>query len=106
MAERPAVTARLAATAANEVPDVLDLYEGAVGEIATYGSGERVGGVRVRRGEPNRLVLYLVVRFGRPLAEIAEEVRDKVRQRLEGSWVIDVHIQDVRAEQPALESET
>ena len=102
MADRPVVTASLAAAAAREVADVLDLYGGAVGEIATYGGGERVGGVRVR-GE--RLTLYLIVRFGRPLADIAEDVRDKVRQRLDGSWVIDVHIQDVRAEQVALERE-
>lgn len=96
----PAI-ARLAAAAATGLPDVARLDSGAVGEIATYGDGERVGGVRIHSQDPLRIEVHVVVRYGRPLPQVAEEVRTVVGaalldhgMQLDG-LVIDVRIGDL-----------
>ena len=43
--------AQAAAAAAREVPGVFGLHDGALGELATYGQGDRVRGVRIRSGD-------------------------------------------------------
>ena len=98
----PVVVARLAATAAQEVPDVLGLHGGAVGEVATYGPNGPVRGVRVRRAPAPRLQLRLIVRFGARLDEVAEAVRARVAVVMAehvpafAEATIDLHIADVR----------
>ena len=98
----PVVVARLAAAAAQEVPDVLGLHGGAVGEVATYGPNGPVRGVRVRRGPAPRLQLRLIVRFGARLDAVAETVRARVAVVMAeqvpafAEATIDVHIADVR----------
>lgn len=100
--------ARLAAAAALEAPDVLDLHGGTVGEIATYGQGARVRGVRVHERPAPRVRLHLIVRFGARVDDLAEDVRARVRQALAGvaagfaGATIDVHVADVRSEDAAL----
>jgi hypothetical protein len=77
------------------------LDNGSVGEVATYGSGQRVGGVVIRGATPRHINMQVVARLGKPLQEVATELRAAVRQQLAqrwpdaGSWQIDVHISDV-----------
>lgn len=98
----PVVIARLAATAAQEVPDVLGLHGGAVGEVATYGPNGPVRGVRVRLNPEPRLQLRLIVRFGARLGEVAEAVRVRTAAVMAehvpafAEATMDVHIADVR----------
>lgn len=106
MAEDPAVSssavARLAAAAAQQVPGVLGLHGGALGEVATYGQGAPVRGVRVERTPAPRVRLHTVVRFGARVDEVADEVRRRVRSNLAdqvpafADAVVDVHVADVR----------
>lgn len=97
-----AVVARLAAAAAREVPDVLDLYGGTLGEIATYGPQGPVRGVRVERAPTPRVRLYAVMQFGARLDDVADAVRRQVRADLASQLpafadaVVDVHVADVR----------
>lgn len=93
-----AVAARIAAAVA-ACPDVARLYDGAVGEIATYGRGRRVGGVRMMYDTSPRIEVHIVVRYGRPLPDIAEAVRAEVEQQRGSGALADaavnVHIADL-----------
>ncbi|MDP8930306.1 MAG: Asp23/Gls24 family envelope stress response protein [Actinomycetota bacterium] len=97
-----AAVARLAAAAAQEVPEVLALDGGTLGEIATYGREGPVPGVRVERAPRPRVRLHTVMRFGARLDEVADEVRRRVRAKLAtqapafAEAVVDVHVADVR----------
>lgn len=96
-----AVVARLAAAAAQEVPDVLGLHGGKLGEVATYGEEGPIRGVRVQLSPP-RVRLRTVMRFGARLDEAADEVRHRVRTMLAAQVpaladvTVDVHVADVR----------
>jgi uncharacterized alkaline shock family protein YloU len=93
--------ARRVAAAAQEVPDVLGLHGGVLGEIATYGQGGPVRGVCVRRPPEAAVELHLVVRFGARLDEVADAVRERVSAALvqhSPAFVgarVDVHVADV-----------
>ncbi len=94
--------ARAVSDAVRSLPDVAGLYSGSVGEIATYGVGERVGGVRVGTARPRPDVdVHVVAVFGRALADIGSEVRDTVFEILRALGsdlepsLVDVHIHDV-----------
>lgn len=97
-----AAVARLAAAAAQEVPEVLALDGGTLGEIATYGPQGPVRGVRVERGSTPRVRLSTVMRFGARLDEVADDVRRSVRAKLAAEApafaeaVVDVHVTDVQ----------
>lgn len=98
--------ARLAAAAATQSPDVLALYGGAVGEIATYApGGQAVRGVRVRAGPTRRVELHITARFGARLDDVADDVRRRVAAALVNAAPdvagapIDVRIADVRREE-------
>ncbi|MGH9183529.1 MAG: hypothetical protein ACRDZ9_06940 [Acidimicrobiales bacterium] len=98
----PVTLARAAAAAATASPDVVRLDGGLVGELATYGGGSRVVGVRAEVGPRPRLEVRAVVRSGRPLAEIGDDLRRRVADRLEHRYpglapVVDIHISDVEA---------
>lgn len=77
---QPLAAARAAETTARAVPGVLDLSGGRIGEFATYGSGERVVGVRVGSGPDPSVTLRLVVEYGRDIPELTDEVRRRVRE--------------------------
>lgn len=94
--------ARVAAAAAMRTPDVVDLHSGVAGEFATYGGGERVAGVRLRRRDPPaRLEVRVTARYGRPLDEVAADVRDNVLLDLSGTLpgqppaTVDVRVADL-----------
>lgn len=72
-------------------PDVLTLTAGPRGWIATYRAGPPFTGVAVRKAA---IEVGVVVRYGRPFAEIAEDVRRLVRP-LAGRRTVDVLIGDV-----------
>lgn len=97
----PVDVAHTVATAATGLPDVDRLYQGAVGEIATYGRGERVGGVRIHDVDVARIEVHVVARYGRRLPEVAEEVRTVVGAALVNQGIhlddvmIDVRIADL-----------
>lgn len=97
----PAVElARAAEEVALAVGGVIELDGGAVGEFATYGGGGRVRGVTVKQGPPARVAVRLVVAYGRPLPELADDVRHAVEGRVAeltdaARVLVDVHIADV-----------
>lgn len=101
-AVRSVEVAHLVATAAQKVPDVLGLHGGALGEVATYGQGGPVQGVRVWRAPAPRVQLRLIVRFGARLDEVAEAVRERVAAAVAEDFPafeaarVDVRIVDVR----------
>lgn len=72
-------------------PDVLGLAAGPRGWIATYRAGPPYAGVAVHDAV---VEVGVVVRYGRPFAEIAEDVRRLVRP-LAGRRTVDVMIGDV-----------
>jgi uncharacterized alkaline shock family protein YloU len=103
--------AGIAAEAALGTVGVLALHGGAIGEVATYGDGGRVEGVRLRPSD-GVLTLHVVVEYGRPVDEVSAELRRRVRaalaQQAPSAVIarIDVHVADVRPGPPALPAET
>lgn len=99
----PVETATRIAEVVGALPDVARLYSGAVGEIATYGTGGPVGGVRIHRDPRPRIGVYIVARYGRPLPDIATVVRDEVTRLLRDDGLepadaaVNVHIVDLEA---------
>ncbi|WP_329085247.1 MULTISPECIES: hypothetical protein [unclassified Streptosporangium] len=73
-------------------PDVADLSGGPFGTVATYLPGERLPGVALRE---NEVEVSVVVRLGRPLPEIADEVRTAVAPMV-GDRPVNVHIGGLR----------
>lgn len=105
----PAVAvARIVAAAARGTPGVADLHPGIAGEIATYGDGGKVGGVRVHVKPTRRATVHVVARYGRPLDELGDDVRARVEEAVAaalpeaGPMPVDVHVADVRVEEEAL----
>lgn len=92
--------ARAVAEAARAHDDVVDLDAGLAGEFATYGLGERVPGVRVDRARDDHagVRVRVVVRFGRPLPAIGDEVRTRITAALHGiaeDPAVHVHVADI-----------
>ena len=100
------VLARAIGQAAREVPGVADLYAGNLGQIATYGPGGRVPGVRVRREAGQALVeIYLTISYvpALNLLALAETVRSHLyaeltRLAVDSVDTIDVVVADLVAE--------
>ncbi len=97
--------ARAVADSARAHDDVVDLDAGLAGEFATYGLGERVPGVRVERDLDERadVRVRIVVRFGRPLPAIGDEVRDRITSALHGlvdDPSVHVHVADIVTSTP------
>lgn len=82
---------RLAATV-REVPGVVDLYGGTMGEIGTHLPGRRIAGLRAR-GE--RTEITIVAEYGRDLGRLAESVRAAAAAHTTGE--VDVTIGDIAA---------
>lgn len=89
----PVATARRVAERALEVPDVVELSAGSYGTTATLGAGVRVKGVSVHQED---IRVGVVVRYGRPVPEIAADVREAVRTEVPGR-VVHVEVEDVVA---------
>lgn len=94
------------AAAVSALPDVARLHPGAVGEIATYGRGERVGGVRIHGNDELRIGIHVVVRYARPLPDVVSAVRAAVGTALRSvpghdvaDAVIDVRVADLELPQ-------
>ncbi|TDB88603.1 hypothetical protein E1266_31025 [Actinomadura sp. 7K534] len=82
--------------------DVLGLTSGPRGWIATYRPGPPLAGVAVRSGE---VEVGVVVRYGRPCMEIADDVRRLVRP-LAGGRRVTVLIGDLAEERPTREGDS
>ena len=104
------VIARALAHAAGDVPGVIELYGGRLGEIATYGRGGRVPGIRVWR-EAGRLHVEAHIVAAYPpehtLPALADSVRVRLRQQLSELGVanlgpIDVVVADLRFDDPPI----
>jgi uncharacterized alkaline shock family protein YloU len=100
----PVEVAQIAAAAAAGVPGVVGFHSGTVGEIATYGGGRRIEGIRLRPGSPPSIAAYLVVAYGQSLHDLAAAVRQAVAGALAehagpgfALVAVDVHIADLRA---------
>lgn len=100
--------AKALAHAAQDVTGVVGLFGGRLGEIATYGRGGRVPGIRVRR-EANRVFVEAhIVAAYRPehtLMTLADSVRERLRKQLEELGIaefgaIDVVVADLRVDDP------
>ncbi|WP_326644013.1 hypothetical protein [Streptosporangium sp. NBC_01755] len=63
------------ADAVRRCPDVVDLSGGPFGTVATYLPGERISGVALHE---DGIEVSVVVKLGRPLPEIADEIRAAV----------------------------
>ena len=72
------------------VPGVAGLHTGAFGEVATYLSGRRVNGVRVR---PDGCAVHVVLAWGAPVLATADRVRAVVAPLVGTS--VDVTVEDV-----------
>ncbi|GAA1070611.1 hypothetical protein [Nocardiopsis composta] len=86
-------TARRVAERVAALPDVVELSAGPYGTIATLGAGVRVKGVAVR---DSGIEIGVVVRYGRPLPDIAEEVRGAAAAEA-GPGDVHVSVEDVVA---------
>ena len=104
------VIARALAHAARDVPGVVELFGGRLGEIATYGRGGRVPGVRVWRVAGRLHVeAHIVAAYPpeRTLPALADSVRLRLRQQLQELDVvdigpIDVIVADLRFDDPPI----
>ncbi|PRX95747.1 Asp23/Gls24 family envelope stress response protein [Allonocardiopsis opalescens] len=93
MAEQDEGLAARIGARARSCPDVARLSGGPYGAVATYLPGERLTGVAVRA---DAVEVWVVARYGRPLPEIAEQVRAAVAAEVPGRRV-DVGIGDIVA---------
>jgi uncharacterized alkaline shock family protein YloU len=102
------VIAKALAHAARDVAGVVDLFSGRLGEIATYGRGGRVPGVRVWREDGHlHIEAHIVAAYPPeyPLPTLADDVRGRLRELLPelgvaASGPIDVIVADVRLADP------
>ncbi|MGI5153961.1 hypothetical protein [Microbispora sp. CA-102843] len=85
------VSARRIADRVLSCPDVADLSRGPFGVVATYLPGGLVPGVAIR---DDAIEIDIVARYGRPLPEVADLVRDAIGDLAAGRRV-DVTIADV-----------
>ncbi len=89
----PDQTARAIAESTTRFPDVVELSTGAFGTLSTVVPGGRIRGVAVR---DEYVEVGVVVRYGRPLPEIAAEIRRGLAPEA-GGRAIHVSVEDVVA---------
>jgi hypothetical protein len=90
LAEVAELADRIAATVTG-CPDVAGLTENPGVPVATYLPGRTVSGVAVR---PAEVEICVVARYGRPLPQVAEQVRQAVEPLVPGR-AVDVVIGDI-----------
>lgn len=78
------------AAAVLATPGVHDLYNGAVGQVATYLPGRRISGIRAIDGGYE---VHIVLAWRHPVSTTAEAVRTAVHRVAPGR--VDVTIEDV-----------
>ncbi len=78
------------ADAVRQVPGVVDLHGGVMGEIGTYLPKRRVLGVRLR---PDSTEVHVTLLYGAPVRETASAVRAAVGRIVPGA--VDVVVEDV-----------
>jgi len=78
------------AAAVRQVPSVVDLHGGVMGEIGTYLPKRRVLGVRLR---PEATEVHVTLVYGAPVRETASAVRAAVAHVVPGA--VDVVVEDV-----------
>ncbi len=91
----PGALADQIAAAVTGCPDIAGLTQTPGMPVATYLPGRTVSGVAVRAGE---IEICVVARLGRPLPQIAEQVRQAVAPLVPGR-VVDVVIADITSPQ-------
>lgn len=91
--EVPGETALAVAEAAGRFPDVVAMSSGSFGTLSTPVPGGRIRGVAVR---DDHVEVGVVVRYGRPLPEIAAEIRRGLAP-LSGGRAVHVSVEDVVA---------
>ncbi|WP_306370270.1 hypothetical protein [Nocardiopsis sp. CC223A] len=91
--DEPGEIARRVARASLRSPDVVELSAGSFGTLSTPVPGGRVRGVAVRS---DTVEVGVVVHFGRPLPEIAGELR-KALAPLAGGRAVHICVEDVVA---------
>lgn len=91
--DTPGWTAQAIAEATIGFPDVVELSSGAFGTLSTPVRGGRVPGVAVR---DDHVEVGVVVRYGRPLSEIAIELQRGLAS-LAGGRAVHVSVEDVVA---------
>jgi hypothetical protein len=79
------------ATTVTRCPDITGLTQNPGIPVATYLPGRTVSGVAVR---PAEVEICVVARYGTPLAQVAEQVRQAVEPLVPGR-VVDVVIGDI-----------
>ncbi|WP_018157440.1 hypothetical protein [Demetria terragena] len=79
------------AESVRDVPSVLDLHGGVMGEVGTYLPGRRISGIREY---DDRWEIHVTARLGYPLAEVSRQVRDAASAHVPGV-PIDVVIEDL-----------
>ncbi|MBB6174894.1 hypothetical protein HNR23_004954 [Nocardiopsis mwathae] len=89
-------TAREIADRVRGLSDVADLSAGAFRTITTFTPGDRIEGVAVREDD---VAIGVVLRCGRPIPEVAAEIRALVAPMAPGRRV-DVSVEDVVADVP------
>ncbi|WP_017589167.1 Asp23/Gls24 family envelope stress response protein [Nocardiopsis ganjiahuensis] len=89
----PGETAQAIAESTTRFPDVVKLSSGSFGTLSTAVPGGRVKGVAVR---DDYVEVGVVVRYGRPLPEIAAEIRRGLASEADGR-VVHVSVEDVVA---------
>lgn len=97
------VLAQALVRAVRAVPGVADVYGGRLGEIATYGRGGRVPGIRIRtEGGQVQVEVHLIITYAPDLnlPALAETVRNQIRQQvatlaIDTVGAIDVVVDDV-----------
>ena len=88
------------AAAALGCPLVADLTAGRFGEVATYGPGHRIPGVRLVEGE---VELHVVAKWGVPLPEVADVLRLAVAPYA-GGLPVAVFVDDIEVPGPTEEA--
>lgn len=109
--------ARTVAESVRSHDAVVELDAGLAGEFATYGLNGRAPGVRVEtdRDGTMRVRVRVVIRFGRPIPDLGDEIRSVVVRRLRELGVdatVDIHVAGItetadstrRASSPALDT--
>ncbi|MGI6361909.1 MAG: Asp23/Gls24 family envelope stress response protein [Bacillota bacterium] len=96
------VVATIASLAATEAEGVAGMSGGVVGGIAEMlGRKNMTKGVKVEVGESNAVLdIYIIVEFGFPIQDVAQDVQGRVKKAVESmtglaAATVNIHVQGV-----------